>query len=43
VRERGPFEVAQDLEGKALLRSPLEPLRTWFAGNGLDWPEPVDG
>ena len=43
VREHGPFEVAQDLEGETLLRSPLEPWRTWFAAFGLDWPEPVDG
>jgi len=43
VREHGPFEVAQDLEGEALLRSPLEPWRTWFAAHQLDWPEPVDG
>jgi DNA-binding transcriptional LysR family regulator len=26
-----------------LLRSPLEPWRTWFAAHDLDWPEPVDG
>ena len=43
VREHGPFEVAQDLDGEALLRSPLEPWRTWFAANHLDWPEPGDG
>jgi DNA-binding transcriptional LysR family regulator len=43
VREHGPFETAQDLVGVALLRSPLEPWRTWFAANGLDWPEPVEG
>ena len=43
VRERGPFEVAQDLDGETLLRSPLEPWRTWFAASGLDWPEPNDG
>ena len=43
VREHGPFEVAQDLSGETLLRSPLEPWRTWFAARGLDWPEPVDG
>ena len=43
VREHGPFESAQDLDGVALLRSPLEPWRTWFAANGLDWPEPVEG
>jgi LysR family transcriptional regulator, glycine cleavage system transcriptional activator len=43
IREHGPFETAQDLQNIALLRSPLEPWRTWFAANGLDWPEPVDG
>ncbi len=43
VREHGPFDVAQDLEGVPLLRSPLEPWRTWFAAQGLDWPEPIDG
>jgi LysR family glycine cleavage system transcriptional activator len=43
VREHGPFEAPEDLDGEALLRSPLEPWRTWFAANGLDWPEPVDG
>jgi LysR family glycine cleavage system transcriptional activator len=43
VREHGPFAEAQDLAGETLLRSPLEPWRTWFAANGLDWPEPVDG
>ena len=43
VREHGPFEVAQDLEGVPLLRSPLEPWRTWFAAQGLHWPEPIEG
>ena len=43
VREHGPFDVAQDLQGLALLRSPLEPWRTWFSAQGLDWTEPVDG
>jgi LysR family transcriptional regulator, glycine cleavage system transcriptional activator len=43
VREHGPFETAADIEGLALLRSPLEPWRTWFAAQHLDWPEPVDG
>ncbi|MDP2451272.1 LysR substrate-binding domain-containing protein [Polaromonas sp.] len=43
VREHGPFESAEDLDGEALLRSPLEPWRTWFAAHGLDWVEPVDG
>ena len=43
IREHGSFQSAQDLEGAALLRSPLEPWRTWFAASGLDWPEPADG
>ena len=43
VREHGPFETAQDLQNLPLLRSPLEPWRTWFAATDLDWPEPVDG
>jgi DNA-binding transcriptional LysR family regulator len=43
VREHGPFETAQDLTSQALLRSPLEPWRTWFAAQHVDWPEPVDG
>ena len=39
ARSRAP----QDLEGVPLLRSPLEPWRTWFAAHDLDWPEPNDG
>ena len=43
LREHGPFERPEDLDPATLLRSPLEPWRTWFAARGLDWPEPVDG
>jgi LysR family transcriptional regulator, glycine cleavage system transcriptional activator len=43
IREHGPFETAQDLAKAKLLRSPLEPWRTWFAAHQLDWPEPLDG
>jgi len=43
IREHGPFETPQDLETATLLRSPLEPWRTWFAAHDLDWPEPMDG
>jgi len=43
IRENGPFEQPEDLKTAALLRSPLEPWRTWFAAHDLDWPEPVDG
>ncbi len=43
VREHGPFEAPLDLEGVPLLRSPLEPWRTWFGAHQLDWPEPLEG
>ena len=43
VREHGPFDGPEDLEGQALLRSPLEPWRTWFAANRQEWPEPIEG
>jgi DNA-binding transcriptional LysR family regulator len=43
LRENGPFTVPEDLQGQPLLRSPLEPWRTWFSAHNLDWPEPVDG
>lgn len=43
VREHGPFDSAADLEGARLLRSPLEPWRTWFTAHQQDWPEPVEG
>ena len=43
VREHGPFILATDLQNLPLLRSPLEPWRTWFAARDLDWPEPIDG
>ena len=43
LREHGPFETPADLQRAHLLRSPLEPWRTWFAAHELDWPEPVEG
>ena len=43
VREHGPFENSDDLSNLPLLRSPLEPWRTWFAAHDLDWPEPTEG
>jgi len=43
LRENGPFASVEDLQGQPLLRSPLEPWRTWFAAHDLDWPEPMDG
>jgi LysR family glycine cleavage system transcriptional activator len=43
LRENGPFAAPEDLLGQPLLRSPLEPWRTWFAAHHLDWPEPMEG
>ncbi len=43
LREHGPFERTEELDPATLLRSPLEPWRTWFAAEGLDWPEPGSG
>jgi DNA-binding transcriptional LysR family regulator len=43
VRQYGPFETAQSIHHQPLLRSPLEPWRTWFAAMHLDWPEPTEG
>ena len=43
IEEFGPFRSVQDLQNAKLLRSPLEPWRTWFAAHDLDWPEPMDG
>ena len=43
VRENGPYADPQDLRDQALLRSPLEPWRTWFTAHQLDWPEPQEG
>lgn len=43
LRENGPFTAPEDLQGQPLLRSPLEPWRTWFSAHNLDWPEPLDG
>lgn len=43
LREHGPFERPEDLDPATLLRSPLEPWRSWFSAVGLDWPEPREG
>jgi LysR family transcriptional regulator, glycine cleavage system transcriptional activator len=43
VRENGPFDTIEDLLGAKLLKSPLEPWRTWFLAHGLDAPEPPEG
>ncbi len=43
LRENGPFDEAEDLQGQRLLRSALDPWRTWFAAHNLPWPEPAEG
>ena len=43
VREHGPFDTVEDLQGAKLLKSPLEPWRTWFLAHGVDTGEPAEG
>jgi DNA-binding transcriptional LysR family regulator len=43
LRENGPFDTLEDLLGAKLIKSPLEPWRTWFLAHGTDAPEPSEG
>jgi DNA-binding transcriptional LysR family regulator len=43
IRENGPFDTIEDLLGAKLLKSPLEPWRTWFLAHGVDAGEPAEG
>jgi DNA-binding transcriptional LysR family regulator len=43
IREHGPFDSVEDLREAKLLKSPLEPWRTWFLAHGVDGGEPADG
>jgi DNA-binding transcriptional LysR family regulator len=43
LRENGPFDTPQELLAAKLIKSPLEPWRTWFLAHGLDVPEPAEG
>ena len=43
VREHGPFDTVEELQAAKLLKSPLEPWRTWFLAHGVDSGEPVEG
>jgi DNA-binding transcriptional LysR family regulator len=43
IREHGPFEGIDDLRAATLIRSPLDPWRTWFLAHGVDAPEPTGG
>ncbi|MBP7565218.1 MAG: LysR family transcriptional regulator [Burkholderiaceae bacterium] len=43
VREYGPFDTIDELRAASLIRSPLDPWRTWFGAHGTDAPEPTGG
>lgn len=43
LREHGPFDSAAELLEAKLIKSPLEPWRTWFLAHGVDAPEPAEG
>ncbi len=43
VRENGPFDTLDELLAAKLIKSPLEPWRTWFLAHGVDAPEPPEG
>jgi LysR family transcriptional regulator, glycine cleavage system transcriptional activator len=46
LHEHGPFngfDNAADINRARLIRSPLEPWRTWFQHCGIDLPEPREG
>jgi LysR family glycine cleavage system transcriptional activator len=43
LREHGPFESLDELQQARLLKSPLEPWRTWFLAHGKDDGEPAEG
>ena len=43
VREHGPFDTLETLQSAKLIKSPLEPWRTWFLAHGLDAVEPAEG
>jgi LysR family glycine cleavage system transcriptional activator len=43
LRAHGPFETIEELQGAKLIKSPLEPWRTWFLAHGVDAEEPAEG
>lgn len=43
LREHGPFDTVEELLAAKLIRSPLEPWRTWFLAHGIDVPDPAEG
>lgn len=43
IRDHGPFDTVHELLATRLIKSPLEPWRTWFLAHGVDGQEPADG
>ncbi len=43
IREHGPFDTVDELLAAKLIKSPLEPWRTWFLAHGVDAGEPAEG
>lgn len=43
VRDHGPFDTVEELLAARLIKSPLEPWRTWFLAHGVDAVEPAEG
>lgn len=43
IRDHGPFDTIDELRAAQLIRSPLDPWRTWFSAHGVDVPEPTGG
>jgi DNA-binding transcriptional LysR family regulator len=43
LREHGPFDTIEELAAAKLIKTPLEPWRTWFLAHGIDAPEPAEG
>lgn len=39
----GEFDQAEQIARARLIRSPLDPWRSWFQACGIDWPEPREG
>jgi LysR family glycine cleavage system transcriptional activator len=43
IRANGPFDTMEELKNAKLIKSPLEPWRTWFLAHGADGVEPAEG
>jgi DNA-binding transcriptional LysR family regulator len=43
LRQHGPFDTVDELLAAKLIKSPLEPWRTWFLAHGVDAAEPAEG